>query len=502
MTARASTRRLLATLAVAAALPASAVADDFYVDPLQGSNGASGTSSATAWRTLRHALAETNGPVAHTLHLLPGVHADPAALTMTDSLTLVGEEGAGVTFLRPDRLRVVPSGGAVARRTLVGLTVRNATRGVEAVAPLINTSVTVRLEDVRFESCSIAIAADVSTGRRAVIEGTRVVIDFAAIGIRIEGNVSLTLEESTVVDTVFRGIDALNLRGTPAAPAALVLLRSRVMGTAGQAVLVGGTAVNVRIEDCLVADNGTEGVHAQFLSGSLDIRRSTIARNGNFGLLIQAGSLVATVEDSVVATSGIRDVTVGGTTLDIRDTLVGDASASGPGVISGDPQFVGPSTGDFRLRPASPAVDRLPASTVPDVDGLPRNVDGDLDRVPARDLGAIELRPFLTRSPALAGEPLILEILGPDFGHATVAFSPVPLASQPAASPYGMLALDPTVAWRALHITVPGSGSPVTTSLMLPLASAGETWGLQTLIWSSASATGAAFSNAIEIAIQ
>ena len=502
MTARASIRRLLATLAVAATLPAPAVADDFYVDPIQGSNSASGTSSATAWRTLRYALAETNGPVAHTLHLLPGVHADPAALTMTDSLTLVGEEGAGVTFLRPERLRVVPSGGAVARRTLIDLTVRNATRGIEAVAPLINTTVIVRLEDVRFENCNYAITADISAGRRAVIEGSRVVVDFAAIGIEISGNVSLTLEESAVVNTIFRGIGARWLAGTPAAPAALVLLRSRVTDTAGQAVLVGGTAVNVCIEDCLVVDNGTGGVHAQFLSGSLDIKRSTIAGNGNLGLFIQAGTLVSTVEDSVVATSGIRDVTVSGTTLDIRDTLVGDASASGPGVISGDPLFVGPGTGDFRPRPTSPAVDRLPASTAPDVDGFPRNVDGDLNRVPAGDLGAIELRPFLTRSPALAGGPLILEILGADFGHATVALSPAPLASQPAASPYGMLALNPTVAWRALHITVPGFGSPVTTSLVLPLASAGETWGLQTLIWSSASATGAAFSNAIEITIQ
>ncbi|MEM6567303.1 MAG: right-handed parallel beta-helix repeat-containing protein [Planctomycetota bacterium] len=323
----------------------------------------------------------------------------------------------------------------------------------------------------------------------------------SAIGVLVGGDIAFTLEDSTIEGSVFRGLQAPDLIGTPIALAELNLVRSRVLGTVGTGIEVGGGFARVRVEDCLIEGSQQDGLLLFSLIGDVDVDRTTIARNGGSGLYLRVGAPNARVRGCVLAANAGPDVRLQNTLVDVRDSLVEDGSATGPGVLAGDPLFVDLAARDFRLRPSSPAVDVLAPSAAPDLDGVPRDADGDLDLVAWRDMGALELAPLRPLGPAVAGTDLELELIGPDPGMATIAISPVPLVA-PAVSPYGALALDPVVAWRALRVVVPGGGVPALARLPLPSISVGETWGVQALLPSAAAPAGGAFSNPLEIEIE
>ena len=98
------------------------------------------------------------------------------------------------------------------------------------------------------------------------------------------------------------------------------------------------------------------------------------------------------------------------------DAVVGNVC--GDGNIDEDPLFVAPAaassapttTGDYRLRPLSPAVDAghneaVPTAVITDLDGRPRFVDGDGDGDPEVDMGPYEV-------PLKAYLPLVLLATG------------------------------------------------------------------------------------------
>jgi hypothetical protein len=71
------------------------------------------------------------------------------------------------------------------------------------------------------------------------------------------------------------------------------------------------------------------------------------------------------------------------------------------GNISGDPRFVDPAAGDYRLLPGSPSIDAgdngAPALTAIDLDGGPRVVDGTGNGLAVVDIGAYEMATDLSR---------------------------------------------------------------------------------------------------------
>lgn len=72
-------------------------------------------------------------------------------------------------------------------------------------------------------------------------------------------------------------------------------------------------------------------------------------------------------------------------------------SVPGTGNIIGNPMFVDPSIGDFRLAPGSVAIDRgdplLTGADRMDLDGSARGVDGDRDGTTTLDMGCFEYQP-------------------------------------------------------------------------------------------------------------
>ena len=67
----------LPTVVAALVLSSPAIANDWYVDAVNGNDGNGGTSPTDAWRTVTHALGEIPSTGPDTIHLLPGLY-EPA----------------------------------------------------------------------------------------------------------------------------------------------------------------------------------------------------------------------------------------------------------------------------------------------------------------------------------------------------------------------------------------------------------------------------------------
>jgi hypothetical protein len=128
----------------------------------------------------------------------------------------------------------------------------------------------------------------------------------------------------------------------------------------------------VGLRDTTIAGNAIGGDRVLSINGDLEIARSILWQPGKT-TLVHSGPLV------------------------VEDTLASEAGSLGgaPGAVVAFPRFVDFDRGDFRLRAASPAIDRVAvnASNPWDVDGVTRNLR--LDIVPraaglVRDIGAYE----------------------------------------------------------------------------------------------------------------
>ncbi len=152
------------------------------------------------------------------------------------------------------------------------------------------------------------------------------------------------------------------------------------------------------MSNTLVADNlGAEGLH---LNGSAVLMNVTIANNapgsGRPGLLFnpQTGGS-AQIVNSIIFSSGADPAihTPSPDVLQMTYSIIGGSKPwSGAGNIAGDPLFVNPAQGNYRLQTGSTAVDAGTNAGAPayDLAGNPRPWDGNLDGVATVDMGAYE----------------------------------------------------------------------------------------------------------------
>jgi len=156
---------------------------------------------------------------------------------------------------------------------------------------------------------------------------------------------------------------------------------------------------NFWLKNCLVAGNVVDS--DLVLAGSdtdVSLRDCTIAGNaiGAGSAAVKAGGVLELLRDIFSQTPSLLYTGGNANNLSIDYVLATEVAslAQGSHVIQADPLFVNPSQSDYRLQPASPAIDVAPpvAGDDFDLDGKARDLDmasvPDLDGV--RDLGAYE----------------------------------------------------------------------------------------------------------------
>jgi hypothetical protein len=492
-------KHVLLTLTAFLASAALGLADDYYVDPTSGDDANDGLTPLTAWRTLAFAVDQVNGPIPHTIHALAGVHIVNEALLMTDSIAVIGDAGSAATAVRFEATGgsgssffFVPSDGPAAGTNLKGLSIERGYPSVIAYS-WFDELLELELEDVRMANTHEGLQAIYGQGH-ARIRLRRCVIEGQGRGINVARSIDLVVDDCVIRDSFFGGLLALELVGVQGETARITLRRTTITGSLNYALALSGSeAVLVSIEDSVVESTLRNAIIVADHLGELRVTRSTIAGNGGIGLW--GGPGVTRLLHSVVA-SNTPD-TYG--TIDAQHSIVQDGSVTGVGVLALDPRFEDPANGDHRLRHDSPALDQFPAGGH-DVSGRARDVDGDLDLVARGDLGAYEFRALEQVGLATAGGQLELELRAASTSPSIIVLAPAALATQPLATPYGQLALDPTVAWRALTVTP--SGQPTLLSLPIPIAASGQTWSVQPWIVSSSAPAGAAFGNALEFRVE
>jgi hypothetical protein len=168
-----------------------------------------------------------------------------------------------------------------------------------------------------------------------------------------------------------------------------------------------------RLQNVLIAGNASQSsiLHTVDTDGSrLEVRDSTIAGNSIGGNAVFSFSADSVLSGLVIAQPGKLTLASSGGTPSI-DNIVASEGASlgvapGANLFVGDPLFMDPANGDYRLQAASPAVDRAASNFGTDLDGNPRGVDLPvvLDILGSRDAGAYERQNVgnLVRNPSFA----------------------------------------------------------------------------------------------------
>lgn len=526
--ARSALRATFALASLFCSASAPAVAGDWYVDPVSGSNGNAGTTPAAAWRSVTFALSALPASGAERVHLLPGVYGvgngEVFPLQPRPDVVLVGDGGASVTVL---------DGGGGVNVTLIlmvssvagnglpytsasavrGLTLRAANVGIALSSTW--ADVAPALEDLRFEGLYAAalsvsaagFAGAGSTGavlRRATIEGggAGVVIVSAGMGS------ALLLEDVALSGVAANGVDVEAFDST------LVTLRRVSILRAGRDACSVRTfnlgAARLILEDTLCASCGANGVNldgmptlGSTLHGTLV--RCTLAHNGAAGLRTEsalATAATAQLVDSVVY--GNADDIAGVGAVQASGSLIGDGDFAGTsGNFSADPLFVAPSLDDFQVSWGSPCIDRgTTAQPADDLAGRARPIDGDLDTLERVDLGAYEFAPLAVRGTPTLGATLAVALWGQPGAGARVVLSRRPTLVAPLATPYGELDLE-RGSLVLFHSGPVGSGPPALVPYTLPASPAwvGLTVSFQAVVQSSAAPLGLALSNAESIVV-
>ncbi|WP_217428889.1 right-handed parallel beta-helix repeat-containing protein, partial [Micromonospora maritima] len=141
------------------------------------------------------------------------------------------------------------------------------------------------------------------------------------------------------------------------------------------------------VENNISYNNGGRGINV-FKSDHVDVVNNTLYHNARHPAIetdlgVTKARDVRVANNIVVAAGGKPAVQVGAA-VDVRLTsnlVVGVSRApADPGALTGDPRFVAPDAGDFRLKPDSPAIDSGVAALAPSTDGRRVPRAGRVDR--------------------------------------------------------------------------------------------------------------------------
>lgn len=481
--------------------------NDLWIDPVHGSDAASGTSAASPLRSVTRATALA--PPGSTLHLGPGTY--DAASGETFPIVLDGIEAVAVDG--PNTPTFVPT------RNSTGFRVSNGAR-LEGVALHVDgTGVslfsdqgqpTAQVVDVTFDSApgsTFNAGIQVNDG---LIRGCE--FEGLADGV-IHWGEDLVLEDCRF-EACLTGVSVFIWYSGQWG--SLEMRRCSVTGGQDGGVYLGDgcfvTPYALRMEDCLIADCGSPAFGAGLAFNdchgipnfSAELAGCTIVDCTGQGIA-HGGSVALTLDSCIVARSGFGDI--GGAATIVR-SLVGDGSGlAGPGPnhgggnVSGDPRFVDPANGDYSLRFDSPAVDSGQHVGL-DLVGRPRAVDGDLDLLPAPDMGALEHATLVGPTEIQLGAGFELAASGPAGGFTSVVMSHLGYAPTGLTTPYGRLFVEPAGSVRLTPVMTTGGG-PVTFSVpaFTDPALIGTSTGFQALTRSLAAPAGGAFSNPLLVPV-
>jgi hypothetical protein len=516
-----------ATLFLAAiGAPRSAHAGDWYVDARSGSNSNDGSSPATAWRTITHALGSiaAQPPGADKLFVAPGVY-DPVLgevfpLHPRPRLRIVGTQGSAQTILEGSPSHVL-SFDAIgvdvfdAESGVEGLTLRGSSSGIEVKASAGSSSPAIR-DLVVQDMTGAGVVVNAATGRLTSASTypsfERVVVERCHAGFLVTTASTGWLTSSaglTLTDCVVRASTTDGIRLSTASHTGgigLSMQRCRIVENGGNGLTSDNrgdlTGIGVTATACLFARNLGSGAHGYngsviYASGLFRFRDCTFGGNALAG--IRAVSRQHTQLNNTILAGNGDDLD-----LDSAPDAFWSNSADGDLLafatcMAADPLFVAPSSGDFRLRFGSPCID----AGEPARDGVldlllhVRPIDGDLDTQAAGDMGAFEFEPLHLDGTGRLGQPLRFEFWGAPGAHARLLFSRQPLA-EGRSTPFGQLSLRRD-ALLVLGELVIGPLPPAVRVRNVPddPALIGRTFSMQTLTDSGAAPRGLALSNPV-----